>query len=336
VTGEGDPVSAADAARLAEQLQSFLQRRWDDPDARVLAVAPFGDGHSGFTYLVDLQSRSATGQYVMRVSPPGVRIAGNADIGRQGRIMAALHAAGIPTPDVLVADSTSAMAGRAIAITERIRGVDWRAAAARHDDEWLMSQAVDVLHRWRSLTPAAAGLPDDEPQSALEDLARWTRLLERAPGELHVAGHRLVQALLAAPPVPAPPSLVHGDYHYGNLLFGSRGVVGVLDWEVAGIGDPRWDFGSLAVASIRRKYDPEPNPTGGLDVSLAELARSYGEREDLAWFAAASCLKYAAILGYNLGLHLKGRRPDPIYEQLRRTISGLAADGLEALAAGIG
>lgn len=50
---------------------------------------------------------------------------------------------------------------------------------------------------------------------------------------------------------------MHGDFHVGNLLFGNEGVVGVLDWEIAGLGDPRWDLGSLAAAAIRRRYRPE-------------------------------------------------------------------------------
>ncbi|HEY1573883.1 MAG TPA: aminoglycoside phosphotransferase family protein [Pseudonocardiaceae bacterium] len=153
--------------------------------------------------------------------------------------------------------------------------------------------------------------------------------------ELHADGHRLRDALLDALPAPVPPALVHGDYHYANLLFGPDGVVAVLDWEVAGLGDPRWDFGSLAVTVIRRKYDPEPNVTGDLDVSLADLARRFDATPDLAWFAGASCFKYTAILGYNRGLHLKGRRPDPVYDQLVGTISGLAADGLTVLTDGV-
>jgi aminoglycoside phosphotransferase (APT) family kinase protein len=101
---------------------------------------------------------------------------------------------------------------------------------------------------------------------------------------------------------------------------GTIGVVGIVDWEVGGLGDPRWDYRSLALASIRRKYRDEPNPTGALDVSLGALANAYGDDNWLYWFAAAACFKHTAILGYNYGLHLRGRRPDPIYKRLRGTI----------------
>jgi aminoglycoside phosphotransferase (APT) family kinase protein len=319
---------------LILEVQALLRQRWSEPDLAVLTVEAFGDGHSGFTYLIELRSARANGPFVMRLSPPGARIAGNADVGRQGRVMAALHAAGLPTPGVLLADSDGSLGGRAILIIERIDGVKWQMAAASHGDSWVANASLDVLHRIRELPVESVGLPGERPLSARDDLLRWSRLLDRAPEGLALSSQRLLSALTGNLPRPVPARLVHGDYHYGNLLFGPDGATGVLDWEVAGIGDPRWDFGSLAVAAIRRKYRPEPNPTGDLEVSVANLARRYGDQADLAWFVAASCFKYVAILGYNLGLHLRGKRPDPVYEQLRGTISGLANDGLAVLADG--
>jgi hypothetical protein len=52
----------------------------------------------------------------------------------------------------------------------------------------------------------------------------------------------------------------------------------------------------------------------------------------MEWFIAAGCFKYGAILAYNLDLHLRGRRVDPVYEGLRETITGLIEAGLKVLA----
>lgn len=43
-------------------------------------------------------------------------------------------------------------------------------------------------------------------------------------------------------PTPAPPVLVHGDFRMGNLLVGAHGLTGVLDWELAHIGDAHEDL----------------------------------------------------------------------------------------------
>jgi len=44
-----------------------------------------------------------------------------------------------------------------------------------------------------------------------------------------------------------------------------------------------------------------------------------------------SLYKYAAIFGYNLMLHRRGKRPDPMYELLTDTITGMIAEGVKLL-----
>src|SRR2546421_6028330 len=61
---------------------------------RVTSIEPIPEGHSGFTYFVATEAEN----YVLRLPPPNARIAGTADVMRQGRIMAALHDAGLPAP----------------------------------------------------------------------------------------------------------------------------------------------------------------------------------------------------------------------------------------------
>src|SRR2546429_2827928 len=74
-------------------------------DVREVRAIP--EGHSGFTYWVALDGRRA----VLRLPPPGARIAGPADIPRQARIMAALHAVGLSVPGV-VGSSDDAVVAR--------------------------------------------------------------------------------------------------------------------------------------------------------------------------------------------------------------------------------
>jgi aminoglycoside phosphotransferase (APT) family kinase protein len=70
--------------------------------------------------------------------------------------------------------------------------------------------------------------------------------------------------------------LVHGDFRNGNLLIGEDGVRGVLDWEIAHLGDPMEDLGWICVNSWR--FGVTDKPVGG-----------FGTREDLfAGYAAVS------------------------------------------------
>src|SRR5947209_18588365 len=87
--------------QLRERLEGYLRRELDAPTMRLEAINPIPEGHSGFTYFVDGADASGPKRYVLRLPPPGARIAGPADVLRQGRIMAALNEQGLPTPRIV-------------------------------------------------------------------------------------------------------------------------------------------------------------------------------------------------------------------------------------------
>jgi aminoglycoside phosphotransferase (APT) family kinase protein len=327
-----DPTAKAPVEVL---ITAALRELWAEPGLRVDSATSFGDGHSGFTYLIELTSRRHRGRFVARLSPPGARIAGPADIGRQGRIMAALGTEGLAVPAILAADSTGLAGGRSLMVMEHVDGAHWSQAAACHGHQAVARAAVDFLHQVRTLHPATFALTDSPPSTPAADVDRWAALLPRCPDWLREPAASLHRDLLASAPAGETMGLVHGDFHYGNMLFCGQHIAAVFDWEIASIGDPRLDLGSLAVASLRARYLPEPNPTGSVEVSIDELCDLYGIRPaDAVWFIAAGCLKYAAILGYNLDLHRRRKRVDPVYEQLVGTMAGLAYDGRALLRRG--
>ena len=157
--------------------------------------------------------------------------------------------------------------------------------------------------------------------------------MQRSPHELTTRAGELGGLLAAQVPAERTPTLVHGDYHYGNMLFHGAEVVAILDWEIAEIGQPLLDLGCLCIVAIRRQYQGAPNPGGAIDVSMEQLYDLYGvDAEEMRWYAAMSLYKYASIFGYNLNLHRKGRRPDPMYEGLTDTITGMIDEGISLLA----
>jgi aminoglycoside phosphotransferase (APT) family kinase protein len=66
-------------------------------------------------------------------------------------------------------------------------------------------------------------------------------------------------------------TLVHGDFRNGNLLVGENGLVAVLDWELAHIGDPLQDLGYIS-ANVWRFGSPKP--VGGFG-EYADLLAGY-------------------------------------------------------------
>src|SRR5437899_12400149 len=104
-------------------------------------------------------------------------------------------------------------------------------------------------------------------------------------------------------PVVRRPTRVHGDYHFGYMLFRGADVFAVLDWEIAQIGQPLLDLGCLCIVAIRRQYQGAPNPGGAISVSMDELFDMYGVSDaEMRCYAEISLYKYASIVCYNIML----------------------------------
>ena len=310
---------------MTEQIRQDLQRALG---TRVGSVEAIPEGHSGFTYFVEAES----GRYVLRLPPPGARIAGTADVMRQGRIMAALHDAGLPTPAVPVICSDPVVDGRPFVLMERVDGVRIERTALEQDASDIAASAIEVLKRLQALPAEKTGIGDEEPTGLQAEMMRWAMLMQRAPEELTTRAGELGGKIAAQAPTERAATLVHGDYHFGNMLFRGPEVVAVLDWEIAELGQPLLDLGCLCAMTLRRRFKDAPAPGGTVALDLDELFSLYGVGADeVRWYVALSLYKYAAILGYNLMLHRKGRRPDPMYESLTDTITGMIEEGIALL-----
>jgi hypothetical protein len=83
---------------------------------------------------------------------------------------------------------------------------------------------------------------------------------------------------------PAPEAtLVHNDFRNGNIMVSPKGVVAVLDWELAHVGDPMRDLGWICTNSWR--FGRSELPVGGFG-TYEDLFAGYeavsGKQVDLA------------------------------------------------------
>jgi aminoglycoside phosphotransferase (APT) family kinase protein len=321
--------------RIRDDLQAQCRERLGRPELRVLSIDPIPEGHSGFTYFVSIDDGDGPRRFVLRLPPPGARLAGPADVIRQGRIMAALHAAGLPAPAIPVMSSDPVVDGRPFVLMAAVDGARIETTGVEQRPLDIATSAVRVLKDLHGLPLDRTGIGDEEPIGLQAEMLRWLWLMERAPEELTTRAGDLGGLLAARIPAEQQPTLVHGDYHYGNMLFRGHNVVAVLDWEIAEIGQPLLDLGCLCIVSHRRRYEGAPNPGGSIDVPLEDLYRLYGaDAGDMRWYLALSLYKYASIFGYNLMLHRRGKRPDPMYEGLTDTIVGMIEEGIALLESG--
>src|SRR5207244_11690883 len=148
----------------------------------VTSVDPIPEGHSGFTYFVTIEDGDGPGRYVLRLPPPGARIAGPADVIRQGRIMAALHDAGLPTPALPILTADAVVDGPPFVLMEAVEGVRIEKAGKEQRPIDISKSAVEVLKKLQALPLDRTGIGGEEPVSLQPDLVLWASLVEGAPG----------------------------------------------------------------------------------------------------------------------------------------------------------
>ena len=323
---------------LRERLQAYLRRRLERDSLELSSVDAIPEGHSGFTYFVTASDGAWSQRFVLRLPPPGARIAGPADVLRQGRIMAALNEQGLPTPKIIAnEEDPSVLDGRPFCLREAVEGTRIEPLVGQVPSISIAAAAVETLHRLQLVEIERSGLGGERPVPLTEEMMRWAWLMQRAPEELTGAAPGLGARLAEKQPRDPEPCLVHGDYHYGNMLFrvdeGTPVVVAVLDWEIAEIGPPLLDLGCLCIVAQRNQVPEAPNPGGGIELDVEDVIELFGaDPAEARWYLALSCYKYASIFGYNLMLHRRGKRPDPMYEKLTGVITALIDSGSELLA----
>jgi aminoglycoside phosphotransferase (APT) family kinase protein len=283
---------------------------------------------------VELDGRRA----VLRLPPPGARIAGPADIPRQARLLAALNRAGLPVPAVLATSDKPVVDGRPFYLLEAVDGVRIEDVGSSASHRMIAGSAVELLKRMQALPTEPTGIGEEAPVPPEREVQRWAWLMERAPGELTGNASELAELLLAELPRQRPPVLVHADYHYGNMLFQDGRVVALLDWEIAQLGQPLLDLACLGVVAQASRAGIQQVPGGGaVTVDDEDLLEMYGaDPDEFRWYLALTYYKYASIFGYNLMLHRRGKRPDPIYEERTATIVDFIAEGRRLLDPGAG
>ena len=105
--------------------------------------------------------------------------------------------------------------------------------------------------------------------------------------------------------------------------------------SVAGLGATLTDVGWMATFNDPPAWDHEGAVPEGMP-RAAELVAAYeaawgAPLPSLGWFRAFAAYKFAIITGFNLGLHRRGKRHDPLWERIGRSVPSLQERALQLL-----
>ncbi len=256
-----------------------------------LEILQFPGGHSNLTYLV----RRGGDELVLRRPPFGSKVKSAHDMGREHTVLSALAPVYAQAPRPIALCRDDAVMGCTFYLMERRTGVILRkdvpagvsldAATARRLCELL----IDALAELHAVDFRAAGLGDlGRPHGYVRrQVEGWTERYHGSrtddlPGVLEVAAW-----LAAHQPADGAPALIHNDWKFDNVIFddGLTRVVGVLDWEMATVGDPLMDLGTSVSYWVEAG---DPQPMHMLRFGLTHLPGMMSRREVVARYAAAA------------------------------------------------
>jgi aminoglycoside phosphotransferase (APT) family kinase protein len=232
---------AFDLGPLDDYLRSHV-----DGHGRITQVSKFKGGQSNPTYLVETTGRPV----VVRRKPPGQLLKTAHAIDREYRVAASLHAAGFPIATPLAYCEDASVIGSEFYVCEYLAGrVFWDPAmpgVSPADRAAIYDQVNALLARVHAADVDALGLADfgRGEAYAARNYKRWSDQYVVAELEPVADMRWLMDHLPRHFPADAPVRLIHGDFGLWNLIVHPTEprVLGILDWEMATLGDPLVDF----------------------------------------------------------------------------------------------
>jgi aminoglycoside phosphotransferase (APT) family kinase protein len=300
---------------------------WDPP-----AVRQFPGGASNLTYLLRYPDRDL----VLRRPPTGHKAASAHDMAREFRVQRQLKAQFRYVPEVLALCEDPSLIGSTFYVMARVEGLILRQSvpeeislppAAARD---LGLRAMDCLMELHHVDAAAAGLADLGRGAGYvgRQVAGWTRRYRQAR-TTNVPDYEPVMAWLdRRQPPDVATCLIHNDFRLDNLVLDSNlRVVGVLDWEMATLGDPLMDVGETLAFWIEadddemlRRFKRQPSDAPGMP-TRAELAEYYCSRtqivvDDWMFYEVFGLFRLAVIMQQIYHRFYHGQTTNTAYQDL--------------------
>ncbi|TDD79875.1 phosphotransferase family protein [Actinomadura darangshiensis] len=243
---------------------------------------------------------------------------------REAALLVSAADAGVPVPRLV--EHGGDLLGAPYMIMERLSGETIPRRLLRVERPGLARELGAILARLHTMSPVS-GLPGDDQLAALTE---QYRTFEARPAvELALRWldeHR--------PPPSGRRTVVHGDFRNGNLMIDGTGVTGVLDWELAHLGDPAEDLGWLCTKAWRFG---SPHPVGGFgprEDLLAGYAGAGGTAptpSELHWWEVYGTLRWTILCRHQAERYLSGADPSIEYAVLGRKVCEQEHDLLLAL-----
>ena len=254
---------------LSDDELDRLRRRLD-PQAESATADPLIGGLDTATYRLRLRKHDASRELVVRIYREYEHDSAEA-ARREFAVLTALSPLDVLAPAPVLADPTGEILGEPLIVMTFIEGAPL--PPGHNADAWTrqMADALVAVHS----TPVDRLPPGFRRGESPND--RVDRIISRPPerpdplwDEVAAAVPRAMKLL-----TPNAPTLIHGDFWFGNTIWRDGRLAGIIDWDGARIDDPALDVsialndmvlfsGTRTAETFLQRYEAARGPLNAL------------------------------------------------------------------------
>jgi len=265
---------------FTETLQAVLKKYFAG-FRRLVSCERLSAGANKETYRMVIETDAGERRLAMRRTPGGIttpEVIGNVGLRTEATLFRRAREAGVPEPEVFCVLEQEDGLGDAF-IMEWLDGETLGARIVRSEAlaqirPQLAYQCGRIMAQIHAIDLEKTGLNKlldvMSPEAVVDQTWDRYRVLKTPQPMIDYAARWLKDHL----PKNARMTLVHSDFRSGNLMVSPQGVVAVLDWELAHIGDPMRDLGYICANSWR--FGNSDLPVGGFG-QYDDFFRGYEE-----------------------------------------------------------
>lgn len=295
-------------------------------------VTQFGGGASNWTYRLQY----ASDDLILRRPPAGTKAKSAHDMVREYTVQDALKPVYPVVADMVGLCTDPSVIGCDFYVMRRVAGIIPRANLPRELDlseaqvRQLCTNTLDQLIALHQVDVRAAGLERlGKGQGYCQrQVDGWCDRYEKAR-TWNVPTYRGIrQWLKAHTPADSATCVVHNDWRFDNVILDPTEptrVIGVLDWEMATLGDPLMELGNVLAYwiqaddnSILRKTRRQPTHLQGM-LTRAEVVAYYQRKTGVqighwAFYEVFGLFRVAAILQQIYYRYHHGQTDNPAFK----------------------
>jgi len=339
------PEEEFDHVRVSDYLVGHLPELFScDP----VSFDQFPGGAANLTYRA--HCRDGT-EFVLRRAPLGDVAPGGHDMAREHQVLSRLWREFPLAPRAFHYCSDPDIMGKPFFVIERRHGnvvrKSWPAPLANDlaKQQNVADSLVNALADLHAVDPVSVDLSTlGRPVGFIErQIAGWTR-------RWHAAATREVPDMEAVSELLGQNNwqsqrvaILHNDYKLDNTMVGDDGsLVAVFDWDMATLGDPLVDVGTL-LAYWAQPGDPTYRVFGGNAVAIGDVMskdaareryaiRSGLDLENIRFYESLALFRIAVIIEQIYARYLAGQTSDPRFAEFESLAPLLASAAREKLA----